>query len=105
MRDTDDGSSLSRQSFLALSVAGLAVVSLPVSLGTNRGTRTFTHSGREISVGTGENAELIVDGERLQVVSSNGAYRAVEFAFAPQQTIEDLGRRVAENAGRIAGRI
>jgi hypothetical protein len=105
MSNASEGSVLGRRRFLALSVAGLAVVALPGSPAAFTGKmRTFSHSGREVSVGNLGQPELIVDGEALEVVFTNGAYRAVEFAFSPQPTLEALGRRVAENAGRIPGR-
>lgn len=98
MRDADGGSVFSRQRFLGLSVAGLAVAAIP------DGRRTFSHLGKEISVATDGGEELIVEGKSLRVISSNGAYRTAELAFAPEFTLEDLGRRVAENTGRIPGR-
>ena len=105
MTDRDGGWLLSRQRFLGLSMAGLAVAVFPVgqSVIPDR-RRTFVHRGKEISVATDGGDELIVEGESLRVVYSNGAYRAAEFAFAPSSTLEDLGRRVAENTGRIPGR-
>lgn len=105
MRDVDGGSVFSRQHFLGLSVAGLAVAAFPIGqVAMPDGRRTFSHLGKEISVATDGGEELIVEGKSLRVISSNGAYRAAEFAFAPEFTLEDLGRRVAENTGRIPGR-
>lgn len=105
MSHASEGSVLGRRRFLALSVAGLAVAVLPGGpAAVTGGMRTFSHSGRQVSVRNWGEPELVVDGEALRVVYSSGAYRAVEFAFSPQPTLEALGRRVAENAGRIPGR-
>lgn len=66
---------------------------------------TFSHRGVKVSVATtAAGPRLSVDGEDLVVISSNGAYRAVAFAFSPQPTLASLGRRVAENLDRIPGR-
>lgn len=100
-----DGGALSRRGFLSLSVAGLAVVALPSGPAETDGMRTFTHSGREVKVAADGREKLVVGGEELNVITSNGAYRTLEFAFSPQPTLEALGKRVAENAGRIAGRL
>ena len=99
----DSGSVISRRGFLSLSVAGLAVVALPGGPAVSGGMRTFSHSGKEVKVATDGRSKLVVGGVELHVITSNGAYRALEFPFLPQPTLEDLGRRVAENAGRIAG--
>lgn len=100
-----DGGALSRRGFLSLSAAGLAVVALPSAPADTDVMRTFTHNGREVKVATDGGKRLVVGGEELNVITSNGAYRALEFPFSPQPTLEDLGRRVAENADRIAGRL
>ena len=99
------GGALSRRSFLSLSVAGLAVIALPGGPAVTDGMRTFVHRDRKVSVATDGRHKLIVGGEQLHVITSNGAYRALEFPFLPQPTLEDLGRRVAENANRIPGRL
>jgi hypothetical protein len=105
MRHEGGGSDLSRRRFLAFSAAGLVMAALPGGpTAVTVGMRTFSHRGLEVKVGNFGDPELIVEGEPVKVVSSNGAYRAVEFAFSPQPTLESLGKRVAENAGRIPGR-
>ena len=101
------GMALSRRRFLALSAAGLIVSALPGGRATaaTQGEGAFSYRGSEVSVETGAEPRIVVDGEALEVIDSNGAYRAAGFMYSPQPTIEELARRLVDNRARIAGGI
>ncbi len=103
----NSGASLSRRRFLALSAAGLIVSALPGGRATaaTEEESAFSYRGSEVSVETGAEPRIVVDDEALEVVDSNGAYRAAGFMYSPQQTLEELARRVIDNRARIAGGI
>ncbi len=99
------GVTLSRRRFLALSAAGLIVAALPggpVAAATE-GARGFSYRGSEVRVEAGAEPRIVVDGEALEVIDSNGAYRAAGFMYSPQPTLEKLAKRLVENRSRIAG--
>ena len=103
----NSGASLSRRRFLALSAAGLVVSALPGGSATaaTEGEQTFSYRGSNVRVETGAEPRIVVDGEALELVDSNGAYRAAGFMYSPQPTPEGLARRLVENRARIAGGI
>ena len=101
----NSGMTLSRRRFLALSAAGLIVAVLPggpAVAATDR-ARRFSYRGSEVRVEAGGEPRILVDGETLEVIDSNGAYRAAGFMYSPQATLEELAKRLLDNRGRIAG--
>ena len=99
------GAALSRRRFLALSAAGLIVAALPggPAAAATEGARRFSYRGSEVRVEAGAEPRIVVDGEVLEVIDSNGAYRAAGFMYSPQATLEELGERLVDNHARIAG--
>lgn len=96
---------LSRRRFLALSAAGLIVAALPggPAAAATEGARGFSYRGSEVRVEAGAEPRIMVDGEALEVIDSNGAYRAAGYMYSPHPTLEELAKRVVDNRARIAG--
>ncbi len=98
---------LTRRTFLTLAGAGIAVAAgLPTAARAQIVPKRFSYEGAVVEIaGERGSIELSVDGEALEVVDSNGAYRAAGFMYSPQPTPEELARRLIDNRARIAGGI
>ena len=96
---------LTRGAFLTLAGAGIAVAAgLPATARAEVAPKRFSYGGADVGIAaTGSGAEISVDGGRVEVVASNGAYRAAGFMYAPQPTAEELAKRLVENRRSIAG--
>ncbi len=96
---------LTRRAFLAFAGAGIAVAAgIPTAARAEIAPKRFSHEGAAVEIsGKGGSAEISVDGVGVEVVASNGAYRAAGFMYAPQPTPEGLAKRLVENRRRIAG--
>ncbi len=44
-----------------------------------------------------------VDGESIEVLDTNGAYRAANFAYSPQPTPDALAKRLVERQNEVNG--
>lgn len=105
----DESRRLSRGEFLALGTAGVSALLVGGYAATAVGQSTrdgvmISYRGRRISVSTaGRTPEVSIDGQRLVVVDSGGAFRAAGYVFEPQQTASDLAKRLIDyriDAGR-----
>ncbi len=96
---------LTRRAFLTLAGAGIAVAAgLPTAARAQIVPKRFSYEGAVVEIaGERGSIELSVDGEALEVVDSNGAYRAAGFMYSPQPTPEQLAKRLVDNRHRIAG--
>lgn len=96
---------LTRRAFLTLAGAGIAVAGgLPATARAQIAPKRFSYEGAAVEIAPkGSGAEISVDGLGVEVIDSNGAYRAAGFMYSPQFTLEELARRVVENRHRIAG--
>lgn len=95
---------LSRRRFLGLAASGVAVAVLPATAARAQGTaREFTFEGSEISVKPQASEEPVVevDGEPVEVLDTNGAYRAADFAYAPQPTPDALAKRLVQRQNKV----
>jgi hypothetical protein len=98
---------LSRREFLALlGAAGVLATGVWPTPAWAEPGRAFTHEGMSIFVQGSEDGELAlkIDGEPVQAVYSNGAYRAANFMYSPQPSLEDLAKRVADYQVALAKR-
>jgi hypothetical protein len=96
---------LTRRAFLALAGAGIAVAAgLPTAARAQIAPKRFSYKGAVVQI-AGERGSIgiSVDGRGLEVVDSNGAYRAAGFMYSPQPTLEELAKRLVENRASIAG--
>jgi hypothetical protein len=95
---------LTRRAFLALASAGIAVVAGLPAARAEIAPKRFSHEGAAVEIsGKGGDTEISVDGRGVEVVNSNGAYRAAGFMYSPQPTAEELAKRLVENRRSIAG--
>ncbi len=96
---------LTRGAFLTLAGAGIAVVAgLPATARAEVAPKRFSHEGADVEIrGRASATEISVDGLGVEVVDSNGAYRAAGFMYSPQPTPEELAKRLVENRRRMAG--
>lgn len=96
---------LTRRAFLTLAGAGIAVAAgLPSAARAEIAPKRFSYEGADVEIAPkGSGAEISVDGLGVEVVDSNGAYRAAGFMYSPQPTPEELAKRLVENRHRIAG--
>jgi hypothetical protein len=96
---------LTRRAFLTLAGAGIAVAAgLPAPARAQVAPKRFSYEGAAVEIAPeGSGAQIMVDGQSVEVVDSNGAYRAAGFMYSPQPTIEELARRLVDNRHRIAG--
>ena len=117
IRDDGESNPLSRREFL---VAGVAATGLLATVGfamparaqptrahpSHAGAvgRTLLHRGKEISIRRSSDGleELAIEGRPVRTVYLNGAYRAMYFAYSPQPTLEDLGRRMIDYRAALA---
>lgn len=51
----------------------------------------------------GRSRELLISGQKIPTVSSNGAYRAANFMFAPEPNLRELGKSIAEYRSAVNG--
>jgi hypothetical protein len=94
---------LNRREFLALLAAVLAAGSyaMPAWAQTQR---TFTHEGRRVSLQERDGEfELYIDGKPVVTVDSNGVYRAANFMYSPQLTLEELAKSMIDHRAVPAG--
>ncbi len=63
--------------------------------------REFSYRGSEIRLETGAEPRIVVDGSSVEVVDSNGAYRAAGFMYSPQETPELLAKRLLDYQNQI----
>ena len=100
---------LTRQAFLTLAGAGIAVVAgMPAAARAEVAPKRFSYEGTKVEIAPknkGGSLEISVDGKGVKVVDSNGAYRAAEFMYSPQPTPEVLAKRLVDNRARLARRI
>jgi hypothetical protein len=99
---------LTRQAFLTLAGAGIAVVAgMPAAARAEVAPKRFSYEGTKVEIAPqkGGGLEISVDGKGVKVVDSNGAYRAAEFMYSPQPTPEVLAKRLVDNRARLARRI
>lgn len=103
---------VSRRRFLALAAAGVAVAALPgqAALAQSGGpgvrAQRFSHEGSAVRIepaSGAEEPEISVDGNSVELIDSNGAYRAAGFMYSPQPTAEDLAKRLVERKQVIPG--
>ncbi len=96
---------LTRRAFLALAGAGIAVAAgLPATARAQIAPKRFSYEGATVEIAPKDSGvQISVDGLRVEVVDSNGAYRAAGFMYSPQPTPEALAKRLVENHHRIAG--
>ena len=95
---------LTRQAFLALAGAGIAVIAGLPAARAEIAPKRFSHEGAALEIsGKGGDTEISVDDVGVEVVNSNGAYRAAGFMYSPQPTPEELAKRLVENRRSIAG--
>lgn len=95
---------LTRRAFLALAGAGIAVVAGLPTARAEIAPKRFSHEGAAVEIsGKAGDTEISVDGVGVEVVNSNGAYRAAGFMYSPQPTPEELAKRLVENRRSIAG--
>ena len=108
------GARMSRRRFLALSGAGLAAVGFLGASGAGAvfaedapdiGATRFVYGGSGVEILPEPEPRIVIDGEALPVVSSNGAYRTGALAYSPERTLEDLARRVVDHRSRMMGRM
>jgi len=96
---------LSRREFLALlgatGVLATGSYAMPAWAQTQR---TFTHEGRRISLQERDGElELYIDGKPVETVDSNGVYRAANFMYSPQLTLEELAKSMIDHRAVQAG--
>jgi hypothetical protein len=99
---------LTRRAFLTLAGAGIAVAAgMPTAALAEIASKRFSHEGAKVEIASkkGGSLELYIDGRRVEVVDSNGAYRAAGFMYSPQPTPEVLAKRLVDNRARLARRI
>ena len=96
---------LTRRAFLTLAGAGIAVAAgLPTAARAEIVPKRFSYEGSVVEIaGEWGDIGISVDGRGLEVVDSNGAYRAAGFMYSPQPTPEELAKRLVDNRARIAG--
>ena len=96
---------LTRRAFLALGGVGIAVAAgLPTAARAQIAPKRFSYEGAVVeTAGERSGTEISVDGREVEVVDSNGAYRAAGFMYSPQPTPEELAKRLVDNRARIAG--
>jgi hypothetical protein len=100
---------LTRRAFLTFAGAGIAVAAgMPTAALAEIASKRFSHEGAKVEIASkkkGGGLELYIDGRRVEVVDSNGAYRAAGFMYSPQPTPEGLAKRLVDNRARLARRI
>ena len=77
---------------------------MPMSARADVAPKRFSHEGADVAITSkkGGGTKISVDGFGVEVVDSNGAYRAAGFMYSPQPTTEQLAKRLVENRRRIA---
>ena len=105
-RDRSSREVLSRRRFLGLAAAGVAVAAFPAAGARAQEVgREFSFEGSEINIKprAGEEPVIEVDGDAVDVIDTNGAYRAADFAYSPQPTPKALAKRLVERRNKIDG--
>lgn len=105
-REAKSREGLSRRRFLGLAAAGVAVAVLPATAARAQGVeREFSFEGSEINVKprAGEEPVVEIDGESVEVLDTNGAYRAADFAYSPQPTPDALAKQLVKRRNKVDG--